>query len=387
MLNRVEMLKIIVIVAVIAPLAAAAPENDLVTELDRAIGDPVKIRQIVSEITARPRVKLDVLLQAGIKLAEREMYPEAAHVFSRAVKDYPNSFEAHYNLALSHFALQKLGEARAALNGLSNLTPQQQLARDYLLGKILDATGDHSLAERNLAAAFAGAPLEENYALDLGLFYLRHQNYARAVSTLEIGVKHHPQSLFLGLGLGLAQVFGDHPSQAVATSKRVLAIDPAFAPARLLMTIAYYMNGENENCVREAEAALRRPSGVIPYLYYLHAAALLRLNSKEYGRMLQDLDTAIRQIPACSFCYFAASKVHQAKGDEAAAIADLETLVSRVDPEFSQGWYRLSTLYQHAGRPDEAASALARFRAIKTAETDGETEYLRKLFLSALGGK
>jgi len=79
--------------------------------------------------------------------------------------------------------------------------------------------------------------------------------------------------------------------------------------------------------------------------------------------------------------------VHQAKKDEAAAIADLETLVSRIDPEFSQGWYRLSTLYQHAGRPDDAASALARFRAIKTAETDHETEYLRKLFLSALSGK
>ena len=323
MLNRVEMRRIITIAAVIALLAAAAPENPLVTELDRAIGDPVRVRRIVSEITTRPRVDLDVLLQAGIKLAEREIYPEAAQVFTRAVKDYPDSFEAHYNLALAHFALQKFADARAALNGLSNLTRQQQLARDYLSGKILDSTGDHSLAERSLAAAFAGAPREENYALDLGLFYLRRREYARAVSTLEIGVKYHSQSVFLGLGLGLAQVFGDHPSQAVATSKRVLAIDPEFAPARLLMTIAYYMNGENENCVREAEAALRRPSGAIPYLYYLHAAALLKLNSKEYDRMLQDLGIAVRQIPGCSFCYFTASKVHQAKKDEAAAIADL----------------------------------------------------------------
>jgi tetratricopeptide (TPR) repeat protein len=385
MLNRVEMRRIITIAAVIARLAAAAPENDLLTELDHAIGDPARTRRIVSEITVLPRVNLDVLLQAGVKLAGQEMYQEAAQVFSRAVRDYPNSFEAHYNLALAHFALQKFAEARAALNGISNPSQQQQLAREYLLGKILDATGDHSLAERSLAAAFAGAPQEENYALDLGLFYLQRQNYTRAVSTLEIGVKHHPQSVFLGLGLGLSQVFGDHPSQAVATAKRVLAIDPAFAPARLLMTIAYYMNGENENCVREAEAALGRPSGVIPYLYYLHAAALLKLNSKEYDRMLQDLGTAVRQIPACSFCYFTASKVHQAKGDDTAAIADLETLVSRVDPEFSQGWYRLSTLYQHAGRQTEAAGALARFRAIKTAETDHEKEYLRKLFYSALG--
>ena len=35
-------------------------------------------------------------------------------------------------------------------------------------------------------------------------------------------------------------------------------------------------------------AALRQPCGP-PYLYYLHAASLLRLNSKEYAVMLHDL--------------------------------------------------------------------------------------------------
>ena len=79
--------------------------------------------------------------------------------------------------------------------------------------------------------------------------------------------------------------------------------------------------------------------------------------------------------------------MHQEKGDEAAAITDLETLVSRIDPQFSQAWYRLATLYQHAGRADDASIALARFRAIKAAQTDRETVYLRKLFLSALGAK
>ncbi len=67
-------------------------------------------------------------------------------------------------------------------------------------------------------------------------------------------------------------------------------------------------------------------------------------------------------------------------GNETAAIGDLEMLVERVDPEFSNGWYRLANLYQHAGRPADAAKALAKFHAIKTAQTDSETEYLRKLF-------
>jgi hypothetical protein len=33
-------------------------------------------------------------------------------------------------------------------------------------------------------------------------------------------------------------------------------------------------------------------------------------------------------------------------GDDSAAIADLETLVGKIDPEFAQGWYRLGNLYQ-----------------------------------------
>jgi len=163
-------------------------------------------------------------------------------------------------------------------------------------------------------------------------------------------------------------------------------MDPGFGPARLLLVVAFYMNGENENCAKETAAAISRP-GAPPYLYYLHAASLLKLNSTDYTTMLRDLETANRSIPACAFCYFEQSKVHQEMGEVAAAIADLEALVGRIDPEFAQGWYRLSNLYQRAGRGDDAARALARFRAIKTAQTDRDTEYLRKLFLSALEGE
>jgi tetratricopeptide (TPR) repeat protein len=360
----------------------------LAAAIERAIseGQNEKARQALEELLTEPHVELDVLLATGIKLAEREYYGPAADVFGRAVKDYPQSFEARYNLALADLALRKFTEAQTALEGLDRLSRDQQLAREYLRGKIYFALGQNDKAERGLAAAFAGAPQQENYALDLGLFYLRRQLYRKAVATLDTGVKHHPDSIYLTLGLALAQLFGDDPPKAIATCRKTLAMDPAFGPARLLLVVAFYMNGENENCVKETGAALSRP-GAPPYLYYLHAASLLKLNSKDYPMMLRDLDTASRSIPGCAFCYFEQSKVHQEMGQDTAAIADLEMLVERIDPEFAQGWYRLSNLYQHAGRANDASRALARFRAIKTAQTDRDTEYLRKLFLSALEGE
>jgi tetratricopeptide (TPR) repeat protein len=279
--------------------------------------------------------------------------------------------------------LLRFSEAQTTLNDAGPLSTEQQLAREYLRGKLYDALGQADLAEKSFLAAFHGAPQQENYALDLGLHYLRQQMYAKSLETLKAAAESHPDSIYLELGLGLAQVLGDDPPRAIATCRRILAKEPNFGSARLLLVAAFYLNGENQNCAAETAAALRRP-GAPPYLYYLHAASLLKLNSKEYGIMLHDLEEANRGIKSCAFCYFAQSKVHQEMGDESAAIVDLDVLVTRVDPEFSQAWYRLANLYQRAGRPDDSAKALARFRTIKTRQTDHEMEYLRNVFLSAL---
>jgi tetratricopeptide (TPR) repeat protein len=363
-------------------------DRELSGALDRALaaGQMEQVRQTLERILARPHVELDVLLETGAKLANRELFEPARAVFARGVSDYPRSFEARYNLALADFALRRFFEAQTTLDGAGELSKEQQLAREYLRGKLYDALGQTDLAEKSFLTAFQSAPQQENYALDLGLFYLRQRLYAKALGTLTRAEKYHPNSIYLELGLGLAQVLGDDPQRAIATCRRILAKESNFGPARLLLVLAFYMNGDNQNCAAETAADLRRPGGP-PYLYYLHAASLLKLDSKEYAVMLHDLEEAKRGIPGCAFCYFAQSKVHQKMSDEGSAIADLEQLVTRVDPEFSQGWYRLASLYQHAGRQNDAAKALARFRNIKTEQTDRETEYLRKVFLSALGSE
>ena len=386
----IDQLRTIILLAVMSLVSFAqqATDRELAASLDHALaaGQIEQARRALVTMLARPHVEVDVLLEAGAKLADHELFELAREAFTRAVSDYPRSFEARYNLALADFALRRFSEAQTTLDGAPELSKEQQLSRDYIRGKLYDALGQTDLAEKSYLLAFHGAPQQENYALDLGLHYLRRHFYAKALEVLKTAAKFHPDSIYLELGLGLAQVLGDDPPRAIATCRRILAKEPTFGPARLLLVVAFYMNGENQNCASETAAALRLP-GAPPYLYYLHAASLLKLNSKEYGAMLHDLDEANRAIPGCAFCYFTQSKVHQEMADESAAITDLEQLVTRVDPEFSQGWYRLASLYQHAGRQADATRALERFRSIKTEQTDRETEYLRKVFLSALGAE
>jgi cytochrome c-type biogenesis protein CcmH/NrfG len=136
---------------------------------------------------------------------------------------------------------------------------------------------------------------------------------------------------------------------------------------------------EAEKIAAQGLAEPRPPA----YLYYLHAALLLKRQSKAYDRILRELAVAARALPACSLCYLAASKAHEAEGEPARAIADLETAV-RVDPGFSEAWYRLAPLYQRAGRAAQATRARGEFQKLKATKQDRETEMLRRMFLETL---
>ncbi|HXJ38512.1 MAG TPA: tetratricopeptide repeat protein [Bryobacteraceae bacterium] len=379
-----------VLIAAWLAMIALAQQPATLTKVpvDRATtdGHPEQAQKALAELLESPHVGLEMLLEFGAKLAEGEQYEMANAVFARAVHDYPRNFEAHYNLALADVALRRFDEARAVLEAPVELSGEQRLAREYLRGKVHEATGQPALAERCYTAAFSGAPQQENYALDLGLFYLRQRNHAKARETLAAGVRYHQKSIYLLLGMGLAEYLDNDPPGAAETCSRILTIEPQFAPAQLLRAVAHYTSGENEKCLKESAAVINRP-GAPPYLYYLHAASLLKLGSKDYGAMLADLEVAAHAMTDCSFCYLALSRVHQEMGNERAAIADLEILVERVDREFSNGWYRLANLYQHAGRTADAAGALKRFESIKTAHTNSEAEYLGKFLLPELGGE
>lgn len=356
-------------------------------DLEQALtqGQTEKARDLVVRILERPRLNADILLRVGIQLAQHELYAEASQAFARCVKDYPERFEGYYNLALADYALGRFPDALVALRQAPHGSKEEEFGRSYLRGKIQEALGDLSDAERDLAAAFSGNPQEENYALDLGLFYLRQRAYQRAVPIFERGTAFNSRSPFLWLGLALAQFLGGQAAESIETSQKLIDLQPDFPPARLLMAFALYLGGKFPEAEKVAAAGLAA-AHPYPFLNYLHAAVLLKLQSKEYERMLNELDLANRAIPGCSLCYLAASKVHQAMGRPEAAIADLEKAVE-LDRGFSEAWYHLASFYDRVGRHADAVKARERFRELKAEKSSRETELVRSLFLQTLGGQ
>jgi tetratricopeptide (TPR) repeat protein len=340
---------------------------------------------LVPKFLAEPNVTADKLLRIGVNLAQHELFPEAADVFERCVKDHPALFEGYYNLALAELALRKYPAALATIQKAPRASRPQEVARTYLRGKIELALGQEARAEQDLAVAFAFAPREENYALDLGLAYIRARKYQPAVEVFEKAGSFQKDSPFLLLGLSLAQYLGGQNAESIETCHTVLSLHPDFSPVRVLLAFALTMQGNVDEAAQVAAQGLHDPDP-FPYLYYIHAAALLKQQSKDYDGILKDLALAERSIPACSLCYLAQSKAHQKMGERDAATADLEKALE-MDSTLAEAWYRLASLYDQEGRHAEAQQARRRFEELKENKANRETEMLRDVFLKTLGGE
>jgi tetratricopeptide (TPR) repeat protein len=142
---------------------AGAAREGLAGQIESALakGDLTAAQRLVPSLLRQPGVPADALLQTGVTLAQHDLYSEAAEVFGRCVKDYPQVFEGYYNLALAELALGRYSAALATLKRAPHASAPEEVPRSYLRGKIELALQQDTEAERDLSAAFAAAPPRE----------------------------------------------------------------------------------------------------------------------------------------------------------------------------------------------------------------------------------
>jgi tetratricopeptide (TPR) repeat protein len=368
------------------------PQNERTAESSRALfesldkalseGRPERAHDLLLQILKSPRLSSDSLLRVGIQFAQRELYAEAAEAFQRCIQEHPDVFEAYYNLALAEIAQQKWEGAVAILHQAPQQSRAEVLACSYLSGKVEESLGKTREAEHDLSVAFAGAPQNPTYGMDLGLFYVHEHAYTQAATVFESAAGFNSSSSFLLLGLSLSRFLAGQHEQAIGTLKKLLSMKPDFAPAPLLLAFVLSVEGNLEDAEKVARQGLNSPHPS-PYLYYLDASVLVKLQSQQYTRIFEDLSVAQREIPSCSLCYLAESKAHQAQGNLPAAIADLENATG-MDPSFPEAWYRLAALYRRVGRSADASRAQDRFQALKADKEGREIEMLRDNFLQTM---
>ncbi|MGA8153731.1 MAG: tetratricopeptide repeat protein [Terriglobales bacterium] len=318
----------------------------------------------------------------GIQFASQELYGEAAEAFQRCIQEHPEVFEAYYNLALADIAEQKWAAALVTLQQAPQESRAEVLACSFLRGKVEDSQGKTSEAEHDLSDAFAGVPQNPSYGMDLGLFYVRKHAYLQAAAVFERATGLNPHSSFLLLGLSLSRFLAGQHEQSIGALRKILSMQPHFAAAQLLLTFALSVEGKLEDAEKVARQGLSS-SHPSPYLYYLDASLLVKLQSRQYKRIFEELRLAQREIPSCSLCYLTESKAHQAQGNFEGAIADLE-IATRLDSNFPEAWYRLASLYRRVGRSGDASLAQDQFEKLKADKEGREIQMLRDNFLQTL---
>jgi len=369
------------------PQSEEAPQlssDALVESLEKALseGKAEKAHDLLTQILKRPHLTSDFLLRVGIQFAEQELYGGAAEAFTRCIQEHPEIFEAYYNLSLADIAQQKWEEALASLQQAPKQSRAEVLACSYLRGKVEDSQGKTTEAERDLSDAFAGAPENPAYGMDLGLFYIHEHAYLQAATVFERAAGFNSRSSFLLLGLSVSRFLAGQHELSIEALRKLLSMQPDFAPAQLLLTFALSVEGRLEDAEKVARQGLNSPHPS-PYLYYLDASVLLKLQSREYKRIFEELSVAQREIPSCSLCYLTKSKAHQAQGNFKAAIADLE-IATRMDSSFPEAWYRLASLYRRVGRSADASRAQDQFQKLKADKEGREIQMLRENFLQTL---
>jgi tetratricopeptide (TPR) repeat protein len=368
------------------PQRERTPESSdaRVESLDKALsqGRAEKAHGLLLQILKSPHLSSDSLLRVGIQFAQRELYADAAEAFQRCIQEHPDVFEAYYNLALADIAQQKWEAALAILRQAPQQTRAKVLACSYVRGKVEESLGKTSEAEHDLSEAFAGAPQNPTYGMDLGLFYVHERAYTQAATVFERAAGFNSSSSFLLLGLSLSRFLAGQREQSIVVLRKLLSMQPHFAPARLLLTFALSVQGNLEDAEKVARQGLNSPHPS-PYLYYLDASVLVKLQSHQHKLIFEELSIAQREIPSCSLCYLTQSKAHQAEGNLAAAITDLE-IATRMDPSFPEAWYRLAALYRREGRSADASRAQDRFEVLKADKEERETQMLRDNFLQTM---
>jgi tetratricopeptide (TPR) repeat protein len=357
----------------------------LAESLEKALseGKAEKAHDLLRQILNRRHLSSDLLLRVGIQLAQRELYGEAAATFHRCIQEHPQVFEAYYNLALAYIAQQEWEAALAILQEAPQQSQAETLACSYLRGKVEEAQGHTSEAEHDLAEAFAGAPQNPTYGMDLGLLCIHEHAYSQAAAVFERAAEVNSRSSFLLLGLALSRFLAGQHEQSITVLRKLLLRQPDFAAAQLLLAFTLSGEGKLQDAEKVAHQGLNSPHPS-PYLYYLDASILVKLQSREYKRIFEDLSIAQRKIPACSLCYLTASKAHQAQENLAAAVRDLE-IATQMDPSFSEAWYRLAGLYRRVGRSADASQAQDRFQSLEADKEGREVQMLRDSFLQAMG--
>jgi enediyne biosynthesis protein E4 len=263
--------------------------------------------------------------ESGLALLRRGNLQEAVEDFESALRQNPDSVDAHYALgvALSRMGREHLPAAVDQFLEVLRLQPDHVDAR-VDLSSILTSEGD---------SAAAAAQLEE-------------------------AIHIAPTNTDLYILLGKAQLDSNKATQATDSFKKALSLDSRLSAAHYGLGLAALKRHDNAQAIEEFNKAVGlNPDDAFSYLelgrIYLSAGSLQQAT--------MHLTEAVRLRPTMAQAHFELGKLYQRQNASKAEGEYREAL--RLQPDLSEANYSLGQLLRSQGKNKEAGELLQKGQA------------------------
>jgi len=357
-------------------LAVALVQSELET------GNDARAMETLPQINPQT-TPLRPQFQLALALATHQHFAEAIPYFEAVQKQYPDSYDAGFNLAVCYVETQAFPKAIELLSALKN-QGHKTAELDNLLAESYSGTGQLQPEIDALREATQLAPEDENNYIDLAALCIDHDASDLALEVLEVGLHYRPQSDRLIFQRGVAHAMKNE----FALAERDFQLAGQLAPDKNLsyvgLGVSYMQTGNVAEAIRALrERVKKKPADAT--LQYLLGKALIRSGASpgalEFAEARDALETSVKLSPAFVPSLVELAKIYLRENHADQAVSLLEKARS-LDPNDNAALSQLAVAYRRQGKVERAREIFAALAKLNEDErvraTTGRTRLVKQ---------
>jgi len=202
----------------------------------------------------------------------------AINELKQIIQEHPDHAVAHNLLGSAYLQSGMNDEGMKELNKALELDPK--LAEAHLKKGMLNLSiGKFKEGEMELKTAVSVAPEIVNTRLLLSSYYLKQQDYSRALTTLKEGLSGKKGDALFYNNIAAIQARQNKNAESLASLQKAKEADPDFLDAYFNTALYYAVTGDNDKALNEYRAVLQRSPKNVRALVSI--AMLLEVQGKE----------------------------------------------------------------------------------------------------------
>ena len=198
----------------------------------------------------------DIRISLGLNQQRSDHYAEAAREFQRALYQAPQNAQAHFDLALCFFRLQRPDDAIKELQAALALEPWYTRAEELLVHIYLQKE-DYPQARARLQHLLSVDPANYTAHYNLGVLATMARNWDEAQRQLLSALRTDSGSAEAHNTLGSVYLQRGQFDQARSELEEAIRFQPDFAAAHYNLALVLRKQDKKEEATRELRAALK----------------------------------------------------------------------------------------------------------------------------------